>query len=365
VHLYIHVPFCGRRCCYCDFAIAVRRNTPSAEFEALLLREWAAAQARSPWTESVELATLYLGGGTPSRLDPGVLARLLAQITEDRPLAPRAEVTLEANPEDVNPLAARAWREAGVNRISLGVQSFDAAVLRWMHRSHSIADPARAVAVLRDAGLTNFSLDLIFALPDGLDRDWRRDLDQALGLEPRHLSLYGLTVESHTPLGRWVERRETRPAPDPRYAEEFLLAHQRLGAAGFEHYEVSSYARPGLRSRHNQAYWHRAPYVGLGPSAHSGVGRHRWWNIREYAAWTRAVMETGLSVAGEEYLEPGALALEQLYLGLRTSEGVPEGDLAAPIRERWIESGWAAAGAGRVCLTPEGWLRLDALVASA
>ncbi len=365
VHLYIHVPFCGRRCSYCDFAIAVRRHTPSAEFADRALQEWATHLATSRWAEFPELATIYLGGGTPSRLDPTDLTRMLESIIADRPLAPGAEVTLEANPEDVTAAATRGWRQAGINRVSLGVQSWNAEVLRWMHRSHSTADPARSVAILRDAGLTNLSIDLIFALPDALQRDWRRDLDQALALEPMHLSLYGLTVESHTPLGRWVERREARPAPEPRYAEEFLLAHQVLGEAGFEHYEVSNYGRPGHRSLHNQAYWRRAPYLGLGPSAHSLVGRHRWWNIREYAAWTRAVAETGGSMAGEEQLDSGALRLEQLYLGLRTSDGVAESDLTPPTRERWVGAGWASTGSGRVRLTPEGWLRLDALVASA
>lgn len=364
MHLYIHVPFCGRRCSYCDFAIAVRRDTPSAEFVDLLLREWRGQRARAPWGEYPELATIYLGGGTPSRLDPAALGRMLGTITGDRPLAPGAEVTLEANPEDVTEAAARAWKEAGINRVSLGVQSWSAEVLRWMHRGHTTADPARAVEVLRDAGLANLSLDLIFALPESLDRDWRLDLDQAIGLEPMHLSLYGLTVERHTPLGRWVDRREAVPAPEPRYAEEFLLAHQRLGEAGFEHYEVSNYGRPGHYAVHNQAYWRRAPYLGLGPSAHSGAGRRRWWNTREYAAWTRVVAETGASVVGEEQLDDGALELEQLYLGLRTADGVAD-DLAPETRARWVEAGWARVRSGRVVLTPEGWLRLDALVASA
>ena len=289
MHLYVHVPFCARRCGYCDFAIAVRREVPSAAFADAILREWAAWKDAPRWGGARSLATLYFGGGTPSRLAPEALGRIIAGITADRPLDPGAEVTLEANPEDVTAEAARAWAGAGVNRVSLGVQSFDPAVLTWMHRTHTAEDVPRAVGVLREAGISNLSLDLIYALPDSLQRDWARDLDQALALAPDHLSLYGLTVEQGTPLGRWVARGEVAPTAEGRYAEEFLLAHQRLTGAGYRHYEVSNYGRPGREAVHNSAYWRRAPYLGLGPSAHSAAGNRRWWNVREWAAWQRGV----------------------------------------------------------------------------
>src|SRR5438094_909852 len=179
------------------------------------------------------------------------------------------EVTLEANPEDVTPDNARAWRESGVNRVSLGAQSFDDRVLKWMHRPHDAARIGHAVRALRAAGIDNISLDLIFALPAELERDWARDLDLACSLLPAHLSLYGLTVEERTPLARWVSRGATSVPNDDRYAEEYLLAHRRLAARGYAFYEVSNAARDGHRSRHNSAYWSGRAYVGLGPAPHS------------------------------------------------------------------------------------------------
>jgi len=365
MHLYLHVPFCARRCSYCDFAIAVRRVTPSEEYADLIIAEWRRGLAAPRWPSIEQLATIYLGGGTPSRLDGTALARLLATIIADRPLAPGAEVTLEANPEDVTGARALAWRQAGINRVSLGAQSFDSAVLAWMHRSHSADQVSQAVGILRSVGIQNVSLDLIYGLPASLGREWRRDLDQALALAPEHLSLYGLTVESHTPLGRWVGRGVAEPAPDEGHAQEFLLAHATLGAAGFRHYEVSNYALPGKEAVHNRAYWLRAPYLGLGPSAHSAVETARWWNLREWSEWRRAVGAGETSIAGEETLGPQAVALEELYLGLRTEAGVAERLVGEPEAREWERAGWAELKEGRVRLLPEGWLRLDALVASA
>lgn len=365
MHLYIHVPFCARRCSYCDFAIAVRRDVPSDPFVDLILAEWG-ARLDEPESGRDVLDTVYLGGGTPSRLAPGALARLLDGFRADRPLAREAEVTLEANPDDVTPERATAWQAAGINRVSLGVQSFDPTVLAWMHRTHSGSQAAAAVTVLRRAGIDNVSLDLILGLPAALGRDWARDLAGALALAPDHLSLYGLTVERHTPLARWTDRGEVSPVDEDRYAEEYLVAHQALEDAGLEHYEVSNAARPGRRARHNSAYWRRAPFLGLGPSAHSGWGRYRRWNLREWAAYQRAAGAGQPLLAGEERLDDEAVALEEAYLGLRTTDGLPAGRLPDDAVDGWCRSGWALVGSDdRIRLTPEGWLRLDALVPAA
>ena len=364
MHLYLHVPFCARRCSYCDFAIAVRREVPTEAYVRAVLREWEQWQAHESWSQSGAVDTIYFGGGTPSRLDPRGVAALLQRIGRDRRVAAGAEITLEANPEDVTPEHAAAWARAGVNRVSLGAQSFAPAVLEWMHRTHSPAQTGAAVEALRGAGITALSLDLIFGLPAALGRDWRADLDRALALEPDHLSLYGLTVEERTPLARWTARGEVVPVDEDRYAAEFLEADAVLAGAGYEHYEVSSYARPGRRAVHNSAYWRRAPYIGLGPSAHSGWGRERRWNLREWSAYERA-LETGATpVAGSERLDDEAVELEELYLGLRTGDGVEIGRLAAGTRAAWLSSGWAIESGGRVRLSPEGWLRLDALAAA-
>jgi oxygen-independent coproporphyrinogen-3 oxidase len=280
-------------------------------------------------------------------------------------VAPAAEVTLEANPDDVTPEAASAWRAGGINRVSLGAQSFDPVVLGWMHRTHSAEQIGAAVETLRDAGIPELSLDLIFGLPAALARSWGSDLEAALALRPGHLSLYGLTIEDHTPLARWTARGEVAPVDEDRYAAEFLEADAILGQAGYEHYEVSNYSLPGRRARHNSAYWRRAPFIGIGPSAHSGWGANRRWNLREWAAYERAMAAGESPVAGTERLDDDAVDLEELYLGLRTREGVPSDRLPPDTAKAWIEAGWATASGGAVRLTAEGWLRLDALTAAA
>jgi oxygen-independent coproporphyrinogen-3 oxidase len=363
VHLYVHVPFCGRRCSYCDFAIAVRHEVPSQPFVEAILREWSQWLDHPGWTASPTIDTIYFGGGTPSRLAPESLSELLDRFRRDRDVAAGAEITLETNPDDVTPATALAWMAAGINRISLGAQSFVEPVLAWMHRTHTAGQIDAAVPVLRAAGFGNLSLDLIYALPTELPRDWAGTLERALALGPDHLSLYALTVEQGTPLGRWNARGETVLATDERAAEEFLYAHERIAAAGFEHYEVSNAGLPGFRARHNSAYWERKPFVGVGPSAHSGFGVERSWNVREWEDYRRRSAE-GLELqAGSETLTPEQVNLEEVYLGLRTLQGVPSSRIPAELLPRWVEEGWATVDAGRLRLTPEGWLRLDALVA--
>lgn len=364
MHLYLHVPFCARRCSYCDFAIAVRREVPSAAYAAAVEREWTWWQRHPAWAGAPAVDTVYFGGGTPSRLDPGDVARLLARVRADRPIAPDAEITLEANPDDVSTRAAEVWRGAGVTRVSLGAQSFSPAALGWMHRTHDAGQIGVAVETLRAAGFRDVSLDLIYALPHAVDRDWAADLDRALALEPTHLSLYGLTIEPRTPLGRWTARGESLPTSDDGAAVEYLEAHQRLVECGFEHYEVSNAALPGFRARHNSAYWRREPFIGLGPSAHSGLGATRSWNVREWEEYRRR-SEAGAPVLAEsETLTAEQIELEEVYLGLRTDLGLAASRVAAPARAGWLAQGWAALRDGRLVLTPEGWLRLDALVAS-
>ncbi len=362
--VYLHVPFCARRCSYCDFAIAVRRETPSDAYADAVLAEWRLRQGHPGWAESPSVRSLYLGGGTPSRLAPEALERILVGLRGDRPLAPDAEVTLEANPDDVTPDRVDRWVAAGINRVSLGVQSFAPAVLAWMHRTHTTGQIGAAVRALRSGGVGNLSLDLIYGLPPSLDRRWLDDLDRAFALEPEHLSLYALTVEPRTPLGRWTVRGEVVPASDDRAADEYLEAHERLVTGGFEHYEVSNAARPGFRARHNAGYWRREDFLGLGPSAHGAAGRVRSWNLREWEAYRRAVASGTDPEAGREVLTDAQLLLEARYLGLRTDDGVPSALVPPSHRARWGAQGWAREAEGRLRLTASGWLRLDALVAS-
>lgn len=361
MHIYLHVPFCRRRCSYCDFAIAVRKRIPAHEYVDLVLRELELVGPRAR-VDSDPLETLYLGGGTPSLLPPESLARLLASLAEQFPLRD-AEVTLEANPEDVTADAARAWRAAGINRVSLGAQAFDDRVLRWMHRPHDAARIAQAVAALRGAGIENLSLDLIFALPKALERDWGHDLDRACALEPAHLSVYGLTVEERTPLARWISRGAAQAPDDERYAAEYLLAHARLGERGYRFYEVSNAARGERRSRHNQAYWTGRRYRGLGPAAHSFDGRARRWNLAAWEAYARAVRAGRAPADAEEVLTPAERELERVYLGLRTLDGIERARVPDDLLARWGRAGWVTRAGDRVVCSAEGWLRLDSLVA--
>ena len=356
MHLYVHVPFCQRRCSYCDFSIAVRKRIPAEQFVAVVLNEAGTHQLAN-------LDTIYFGGGTPSLLPPDAIASLISHFHRRTTHDARrtvVEVTLEANPEDVTVDKARAWASAGVNRVSLGGQSFDDTVLKWMHRSHGAARIGAAMHALRGAGIENLSLDLIFALPDELHRDWERDLDMALALRPNHLSLYGLTVEPRTPLDRWISRGATHAPDEERYAEEYLFAHRRLTAEGFFFYEVSNAARDGYRSQHNSAYWSGKPYVGLGPAAHSFDGSTRRWNLRAWEAYRRAVAEGRSVVDSEETLTDEQREIERMYLGLRTADGVPSGVVRSLPKSF---GAWFYEHAGRLKCTPEGWLRLDSIVA--
>lgn len=375
MHLYIHVPFCVRRCSYCDFSIAVRKTIPAREYVAAVLSELRSADpgptARGGAAPRGVWETIYFGGGTPSLLPPAAIGELLGALAPggfDNPglaargyHAPGPEVTLEANPEDVTDGNARAWASAGINRVSLGAQSFDDRVLQWMHRSHDAARIGEAVRALRAAGIDNISLDLIFGLPGELRRDWGRDLDMARALRTAHLSLYGLTIEPRTPLDRWISRGAVQAPEEGRYVEEYLDAHRRLTADGYQFYEVSNAALPGLHSRHNSAYWSGRPYVGLGPAAHSFDGRVRRWNLSAWEAYRRAIAEGRSPVESEETLTEDQRELERIYLGLRTSEGVPVAALRR-LPPSFAAKGWVEMRDGRIKCTPEGWLRLDSLV---
>ena len=360
-HVYVHVPFCARRCAYCDFAIAVRRQVPVDEYVSGIETE---LQIRFPSSEPWVAESLYFGGGTPSRLGAAGVARLVEVLRDRILLAPEAEVTLEANPDDVDLESVRQWRDAGVNRLSIGSQSFDDDVLRWMHRTHDSAAIGRAVEAARAGGIDNYSLDLIFALPPEVERSWERDVSEAVALAPSHLSLYGLTVEPATPLARWRDRGSASEAPEERYELEFLHAHDVLGAAGFDHYEVSNFGRSGRRARHNSVYWSGAAYVGLGPSAHEFDGATRRWNVSQYAEWQRRVAQRQDPIEARERLDDANRVAERVYLGLRTDTGLYLHGSEMSRVQPWIRAGWGRlTDDGRLTLTPLGWLRLDPLAA--
>ncbi len=320
-----------------------------------------------------KLDTIYVGGGTPSLLGPESMAALAELIGLERTRAPGVEWTAEANPESFTTEVAAGWYAAGVNRLSLGVQSFHEPTLAWMGRMHGAEGSRAAVATARAVGIDDVSIDLIFALPDGAasdggGRSWDADLDETLALEPSHISLYGLTVESGTPLARGVAEGRIATASEERYRDEYLRACERLTSAGYVHYEVSNFAMPGNESRHNRVYWEGGAYLGLGNGAHSFSEPLRRWNVRAWDEYARVTGAGRLPVAGEETVSPDAARLERIWLGLRTDRGLPWGDLAASaddLAARWVRHGWARreaqSGDERVRLTAEGWLLLDGL----
>lgn len=363
--LYVHVPFCVRRCSYCDFAVQATREAPTDEWLDAVVTEMRLLSAERGWSAPLALDTVYLGGGTPSMLRPSAMAELRRRLEPYAVWDETAEWTCEANPESFSPETAAAWRDAGVNRLSLGAQTFHEPALRWMGRMHGVEGPRRAMDAARAAGFGNVSVDLIFGLPSRLERDWAADLFHALALEPEHVSLYGLTAEAAAPLGRWVGEGREVLADEDRYADEYLLAHHTLAGAGFEHYEVSNFGLPGRRSRHNFVYWTGAPYAALGPGAHAFHPPLRRWNVRNWDAYRRMLLDEGrLPTEGEEEVDAETAGLERAWLLLRTDQGWPmdgAGEAERRLAETWITQGWARESAGILRLTAEGWLLLDRL----
>lgn len=362
--LYVHAPFCARRCVYCDFAVEVRKEAGTDEWLTALAEELAVLERQEGAVLADRLDTLYVGGGTPSLLEPRAMSALAGVVGVQRLRAPGLEWTAEANPESLSSEVALAWKAAGVNRISVGAQSFHPGALRWMGRLHGPDGVGAALLRARAAGFGNISIDLIFGLPEHLGRSWAEDLERTLELAPEHVSLYGLTVEPSTPLGRAVREGREEPVDEERYREEYLLAAEILIGAGYRHYEVSNFARPGCTSRHNRAYWNGQPYLGLGNGAHSYVPPVRRWNRRPWAEY-RACVRAGTSPeAGREALGDEALGLERVWLSLRTSRGFGAEGLPPPasaLIARWAQRGLATRSDGRVRLTAEGWLVLDRL----
>jgi oxygen-independent coproporphyrinogen III oxidase len=362
-HLYVHVPFCLRRCSYCDFAVTAMPEAPTAAWLAAIKRELAGRAVQGGWA-AWSWRTVYIGGGTPSMLGPNAMAELLTTIGGESSLMPGAEWTAEANPETLSVELAAGWRAAGVNRLSIGVQTFHEPTLRWMGRLHGASGARAAVAAARAGGIENVSIDLIFGVPERLGRDWHADLETVLELDPQHVSLYGLTAEAATPLGRRVDDGRETLVDEDGYAAEYTAAVELLTSSGYEHYEVSNFAKPGRESRHNRAYWDGSAYLGLGPGAHSFLPPRRIWNLRDWLAYRLAVETSGSGVDGEESILGEAAALEQVWLGLRSDSGLELGGLTpaqrALVRD-WHDAGLADLADGRVRLTPGGWLLLDRL----
>ncbi|MGB9080413.1 MAG: radical SAM family heme chaperone HemW [Desulfuromonadaceae bacterium] len=318
--LYIHVPFCVEKCRYCAFVSSRPEKNDLAEYPALLSRE---LQLHASGAGPVD--SIYFGGGTPSLLQPLQLARLLEEIAVWTGISADAEITLEANPGTVDRISLTAFRHAGINRISLGIQTFDDRFLDCLGRIHTAEQSRQAFQDAREAGFNNVSIDLIHSLPGQGLNQWRSELQQAIELCPEHISIYGLTVEEGTPFAHTYPADSPELADDDLSADMFELADELLTAAGFEHYEIANYARTGYRSQHNSGYWRRDGYLGLGVAAHSflreeyGVRFSNPDNLEEYR---RGVMSGQPERIAESRLTLGDAMAEYMFLGLRLSDGV-------------------------------------------
>jgi oxygen-independent coproporphyrinogen-3 oxidase len=326
VLLYLHIPFCHRVCPYCSFYKHTPGSTPIGAFIDALTAE-ARNRVSSP------PRTIYLGGGTPSMLSPGHLTRLFSALHETIDFTRLDEVTLEANPATFDAAKARLFRDLGVSRVSLGIQSFTPHVLETLGREHSTEQASESVTILREAGIPQVNIDLMFSIPGQSEADWESTLRHAVSLEPDHISAYNLTYEEDTAFFESLRRGDVAPNEDID-ARFFHLADEFLTSSGFDHYETSNYAKPGCYSSHNQGYWHGEDYLGLGPSAVSTQGNVRSKNVSDTARYVDQVTAIGHAMVESEALDAEARRLERIALGLRTTEGIALALLDTAARSR-------------------------------
>jgi putative oxygen-independent coproporphyrinogen III oxidase len=357
--IYVHVPFCLTRCGYCDFNAYAGLDGLKPRYLLALLAE---ASLAAPAWHDVEVGSVFLGGGTPTTMEPADLKSLLTHLRDRFAIADDAEITTEANPDTVDRVRLEQLRAAGFGRLSMGAQSFDPAVLRALERVHSPESVRRAFRAAREAGYDNVNLDLIYGADgEGLD-SWEDTLRQTVTLAPEHVSAYALTIEPATPLGRKVAAGEV-PAPDPDLqADMFAAACDVLASAGYVHYEVSNWAKPGYECRHNLGYWERRPYLGLGAGAHSYRDARRWWNVRPPEDYLARVERGELPEGGAEELEPSDAYLEEVFLRLRTLEGIPASWVEPAVAEPYLETGLLTLDGASLVPTERGMLLLNELV---
>lgn len=319
--LYIHIPFCRSRCIYCGFysttSLALRQRYVDAVCREMKLRsEWRAAKG-----ERLQIETVYLGGGTPSQLTTDQLRQLFIYINKVYPLTSQ-EITIEVNPDDVTADYATTLQQLGINRVSMGAQTFDEDRLHFLNRRHTAAQVSEAVSLLRQAGIRNISIDLMYGFPGETLSDWDADITRALALDVEHISCYCLMYEEGTPLYRLLQQGKVAETDEEQERLMYYHLIERLEAAGYEHYEISNFARPGFRSRHNSSYWDLTPYIGLGAAAHSFDGNsRRRWNVSDIGLYIEGI-EGGQPCFEQELLDDDTRYNDTLTIALRTRNGL-------------------------------------------
>lgn len=314
--LYIHIPFCRSRCAYCGFYSSTLTSLRSSYIDAIC-REM---ELRHDYLKG-NTATIYIGGGTPSQLNAADIKRLFLYIYKVYYVTPDAEVTMECNPDDVTEDFVAMLKDTPVTRVSMGAQTFNETRLSFLHRRHTAAEVDEAVKRLRKAGITNISIDLMFGFPYETIGEWNSDISHALALQPEHLSAYSLMYEADTPLWRMLQRGEIAEVSDELSLAMYETLINRMTAAGYEHYEISNFARPGMRSRHNSSYWHQTPYIGIGAAAHSFDIKSRQWNVADLRRYIDSIAH-GIVPMEREQLDTDTRFNDIVTTALRTSDGI-------------------------------------------
>lgn len=362
--IYVHVPFCTVRCGYCDF----NTYTPDELQRADAAETWAESLVKEI-TYSLEqiekpqiLKSIFFGGGTPSLLSPEILKKIFTKVSSEFNLAKDIEITLEANPDTITKEIVKTWIDLGINRISIGMQSSDSAVLKTLDRTHNPENVKKAVNILQAAGLSNFSLDLIYGTPGESLTSWEQTVTTAIELEPPHISAYALTIEPGTALYRKTKLQQIPPVSADDQADKYLLLDEILSEHNLPWYEISNWAQPGFECQHNLNYWNNQNWWGYGPGAHSHIAGVRWWNVKHPFSYSKKLTEEKNAIEEKEILSTAQINLERVMLALRLKssdlkESVPHATLI-----NWLREGYLKEDLNNFELTPKGRLLLDTLV---
>lgn len=366
--IYLHIPFCKQACHYCNFHFTTSLHYKDDLLTALVKE----IELQKGYLHNEVIETIYLGGGTPSLLSAENLLLIIRKINAAFSVIPDAEITLEANPDDITDQKLTGWKEIGINRLSIGIQSFFDEDLRWMNRAHHASQAAESLRSAR-RHFENITIDLIYGTPQLTNEKWKQNVDRAIALSIPHLSCYALTVEPKTPLYKMIQQHKTDDINTDRQSEQFLLLMQWLEEAGYEHYEISNFAKPGCRSRHNSSYWQGKKYLGLGPSAHSFDGSSRQWNIANNNAYIKSISNNIIPFEKEELTAVQRLN-EYIMTSLRTMEGISFETLASRFdiqrsniigkAKKFTEGDLIKIGTASIILTAKGKLLADGIAAA-
>lgn len=359
--IYVHIPFCKSRCKYCDFFSTTHLEKQSQYVEALLVEVHDRLSIPNSEADNLyPISTIYIGGGTPSTLQVKHLQAIIEAIRQ-RAKGERQEITMEANPGDINEEKARAWRALGINRLSIGIQSFDDELLQLIGRRHNAEQARKAVAIAQAAGFDNISIDLMYALPSQTMEMWKKDVAEALQLGVQHISTYGLIYEEGTVLMTLLDHGVVEAVDEDTEMLMYDYLVDQLTANGFEHYEVSNFALPNCQSKHNSSYWNDTPYIGLGAGAHSYDGKVRSWNISDLDTYIEQALAHRLQPE-REVLSEQDRHTERVMLGLRTNQGIAKDDIDPSKAQPYIEQGLLAERSNHLIATTKGYHILNRII---